>query len=101
MLLQAYLAPDDVGVYRVEGETKSMSAAPQQTRGAFMLASVVRDYSLTGPEAKRAAERGLIKAVWYRSPIARERIKTLMKRNDYPALLHLSIWLALLAGSGV
>jgi fatty acid desaturase len=66
-----------------------------------MLASVVRDYSLTGPEAQRAAERGLTKAVWYRSPIARERIKTLMKRSDYPALLHLSIWLGLLAGSGV
>src|SRR5882762_2827151 len=68
--------------------------------GAFMLASVIRDYSLTGPEAQRAAERGLTKAVWYRSPLARERIKELMKRNDFPALPQLFVWLALLVVSG-
>jgi fatty acid desaturase len=66
-----------------------------------MVAPTIRDYSLTGPEAARAAERGLTRAVWYRSPLARERIKELMKRNDYPALPQLFVWLALLVVSGI
>jgi fatty acid desaturase len=66
----------------------------------MIMLAPIRDYSLTGPEAARAAERGLTHAVWYRSPVARERIKELMRRGDYPALLHLFIWLALLVASG-
>jgi fatty acid desaturase len=76
-----------------------MSAAPQRAQGMTMVAPTIRDYSLTGPEAARAAERGLTHAVWYRSPLARERIKELMQRSDHPALLHLLIWLALLVVS--
>ncbi len=33
-----------------------------------------RDYSLTGPEAARAAERGLAKARWYQTPLPREQL---------------------------
>jgi 2-keto-myo-inositol isomerase len=35
-----------------------------------------RDYSLTGPESRRAQERGLVAAQWYTCPIPRQRLKT-------------------------
>ena len=45
-----------------------------------------RDYSITGPENKRALERGLASADWYQSPIPRPVMKELMKRKDGPAV---------------
>ena len=36
-----------------------------------------RDYRLTGPEAARAAEKGLVSASWYQCPISRKRLKEL------------------------
>jgi fatty acid desaturase len=59
-----------------------------------------RDYSLTGPEAARAKEKGLVSAVWYQSPIARKRMKELMQRSDVPALINTAIWLLSLAATG-
>ena len=59
-----------------------------------------RDYSLTGPEAARAAEKGLVSASWYQSPISRKRMKELMQRRDGPALLDTAIWVIALFASG-
>lgn len=44
-----------------------------------------RDYSLTGPEAARAAERGLAKARWYQTPLPRDQRAALMVRTGQPA----------------
>ncbi|WP_226504514.1 MULTISPECIES: fatty acid desaturase family protein [Pseudomonas] len=63
-----------------------------------------RDYSLTGPEARRAAENGLVSATWYQSPVPRKRLKELMQRSDGPALRDTAIWflsLGLSAGGAV
>lgn len=60
-----------------------------------------RDYSLNGPETKRAFERGLVSAEWYKPPVPRERMKAFMRRSDFPALWHLLLWFALIAGLGV
>ncbi|MDP0978041.1 hypothetical protein, partial [Klebsiella pneumoniae] len=58
------------------------------------------DYSLTGPEAARAAEKGLVSASWYQSPISRKRMKELMQRRDGPALRDTAIWFAALFATG-
>ena len=52
-----------------------------------------RDYSLLGPEAERAVERGLAQAQWYRTAIPRKRMKELMQRRDGPAIRDTLIWL--------
>ncbi len=62
--------------------------------------SGARNYSLVGPEAVAAAERGLVSADWYRSPVPRARMRALMARRDLPALRDTLIWLALLGASG-
>ncbi|MFO1070784.1 MAG: fatty acid desaturase family protein [Geminicoccaceae bacterium] len=59
-----------------------------------MTAFVKRDYSLTGPEGRRAEELGLATAEWYHTPIPRKRLKELMQRSDQPALIHTAIWVA-------
>lgn len=55
-----------------------------------------RDYSLTGPEAQRAIDKGLAGADWYRTPIDRKTMKALMRRSDGPALRDTMLWFALL-----
>jgi fatty acid desaturase len=60
-----------------------------------------RDYSLTGPENRRAQERGLVAAEWYTTPIPRKRLKELMKRKDGPAIRDTLIWFAALIGAGI
>ena len=56
-----------------------------------------RDYRLTGPEAARAADKGLVSASGYQCPISRKRLKELMQRRDGPALRDTALWgLALL-----
>ena len=56
--------------------------------------TIERDYSLIGRDAKRAEERGLANAEWYRCPIPRARLKELMKRKDGPAIRDTAIWIA-------
>jgi fatty acid desaturase len=60
-----------------------------------------RDYRLTGPEAARAAERGLVSAHWYQSPVPRKRMKELMQRRDGPALRDTALWFTALLVSGL
>lgn len=59
-----------------------------------------RDYSITGPENKRAQERGLASAQWYESPIPRATMKGLMRRTNGPAIRDTLIWFVALAASG-
>jgi fatty acid desaturase len=71
---------------------------------AFVVQATRRDYSLTGPESKRAVERGLSEAQWYRTPVDRKRMKQLMQRRNGPAIRDTIIWLGamiVLAGLGV
>lgn len=58
---------------------------------------VKRDYSITGPESKRAQERGLASAEWYTTPIPRQKMKELMKRRNGPAIRDTLIWFGSLA----
>jgi fatty acid desaturase len=60
-----------------------------------------RDYSLLGEESRRAVERGLATADWYRSPIPRQKLKALMQRSDHPALAHLAIWIGAFLVTGI
>jgi fatty acid desaturase len=59
-----------------------------------------RDYSLVGPEAALAVERGLANATWYSSEIPRKRLKELMLRSDSRAIRDTALWLGLLLVSG-
>ena len=45
-----------------------------------------RDYSLLGPDAKRAVHTGLAAAEWYHSEVPRKVMKDLMQRRDGPAI---------------
>lgn len=63
--------------------------------------TVRRDYSLLGPEAQRAKDRGLVSAQWYQCPVPRKRMKELMQRSDHPMLARTALWFALIIGSGV
>ncbi|XID92321.1 fatty acid desaturase family protein [Paenibacillaceae bacterium WGS1546] len=59
-----------------------------------------RDYSITGPESRRAEEKGLVAAEWYTSPIPRAKMKELMKRRNGPAIRDTFIWFGGLAVLG-
>ncbi|PZQ95978.1 MAG: fatty acid desaturase [Cereibacter sphaeroides] len=45
-----------------------------------------RDYSLLGPDARRAVKNGLAAAEWYHSEVPRKEMKALMQREDGPAI---------------
>jgi fatty acid desaturase len=59
-----------------------------------------RDYTLTGPEGRRAVEIGLASAEWYHSEIPRKVMKELMQRTDGSALRDTAIWLGLILLTG-
>ncbi|MDY0745335.1 NADH:ubiquinone reductase (Na(+)-transporting) subunit F [Paucibacter sp. R3-3] len=58
------------------------------------------DYSLTGPNATLAIEKGLAEADWYRSPVPRESLRELLQRRDGPAIRDTLLWFALLGLTG-
>ena len=63
-----------------------------------------RDYSLLGPDGRRAVETGLAAAEWYHTEVPRKVMKELMQRRDEPAIRDTAIWLgsmAVLAGAGI
>ena len=62
---------------------------------------MARDYSLQGPENRRAVECGLAGADWYRPPVDRDSLLSLMKRRDARTAVDTTIWLVLLVGSGI
>jgi Na+-transporting NADH:ubiquinone oxidoreductase subunit F len=59
------------------------------------------DYSLVGPNAARAVQRGLADAKWYASPIPKEKMRALLERRDGPAVRDTLLWFALLLGFGL
>jgi fatty acid desaturase len=59
-----------------------------------------RDYSLHGPDSRRAIETGLASAEWYHSEVPRKVMKDLMQRRDGPAARDTLIWLGLLLLTG-
>jgi fatty acid desaturase/nitrite reductase/ring-hydroxylating ferredoxin subunit len=59
-----------------------------------------RDYSLTGAESRRAVERGLVDAEWYRPPIDPDRLHELVTRTNGRAARDTMLWLVLLAATG-
>ena len=63
--------------------------------------TVLRDYSLSGPENARAVASGLSSAEWYHSEIPRKVMKVLMQRKDGPAFRDTAVWLGLLLFTGV
>jgi fatty acid desaturase len=63
-----------------------------------------RDYSLFGPDAKRAVESGLTAAEWYHTDVPRKVMKDLMARSDAPATRDTIILygsMIVLAGAGI
>ncbi len=63
-----------------------------------------RDYSLLGPDARRAVESGLAAAEWYHTDIPRKEMKALMQREDGPAIRDTILWLGgmvVFAGIGI
>ncbi|MCC2686752.1 MAG: fatty acid desaturase [Paenibacillaceae bacterium] len=60
-----------------------------------------RDYRLNGPENKRAQDRGLAEAMWYKSPVPRERLRELMTRKNGPAIRDTLLGFLVLIGAGI
>jgi fatty acid desaturase len=63
-----------------------------------------RNYSLLGPDGRRAVETGLAAAEWYHTEVPRKVMKELMQRKDGPAIRDTIIWLgsmAVLAGVAI
>ncbi len=58
------------------------------------------DYSLVGKQSKKAEESGLADALWYTSPVPREKMRELLVRKDGPAIRDTFIWFSLIFGSG-
>lgn len=59
----------------------------------------MRDYSLTGEDARLAVAKGLSAGSWYATPLPRAQLKALMRRSDGPALRDTALWFALLLGT--
>ena len=63
-----------------------------------------RDYSLLGPDGRRAVKTGLAAAEWYHTDVPRKEMKALMQRSDQPAIRDTLILygaMMLLAGIGI
>ena len=63
-----------------------------------------RNYSMLGPDARRAVETGLAAAEWYHSDVPRKEMKSLMARSDAPAIRDTVILfgaMVLFAGFGI
>ena len=61
----------------------------------------IRDYSLTGVNAKVSIDKKLASAQWYTSPIDREVYKQLLERRDGPGIRDTMIWFGVLISSGI
>lgn len=60
----------------------------------------MRDYTVGGPSAAVAAERGLVDADWFKPQIDRDVMRQLMQRNNALASFHIASWLAALIVAG-
>src|SRR3712207_9449887 len=68
---------------------------PRWPAPARRRAMAKRNYSLLGPDGRRAVETGLAAAEWYHTDVPRKVMKELMTRTDQPALRDTILWIAL------
>ena len=61
---------------------------------------MLKDYSLRGDESRKAIEMRLAEAVWYQSPVPRDKMRELLVRKNGPAIRDTLIWFGLIFGSG-
>ena len=59
-----------------------------------------RDYSLDGPEGKKAVEKGLANAQWFVPEIDRKDLRRLMQRDDWHATRDTIILFSIIIGFG-
>lgn len=62
---------------------------------------IKKDYSLTGETGKQALENGLAEADWYRCPVAKDKMRQLLSRRDWPGIRDTALWFGLLIACGV
>ena len=60
-----------------------------------------RDYSVVGPEAAHAQERGLAEAEWFRPHVDPDRLRELTERTNARAIADALLWISLIIGFGV
>lgn len=60
-----------------------------------------KDYRLSAANSRQAELKGLVSAQWFACKVDRQEMKQMMKRSDKEALMHLGLWLLLLAATGV
>ena len=58
------------------------------------------DYQLIGGAGERAAAAKLVNAEWYKCPVPRALMKSLMQRDDAHAIRDTALWYALIIGTG-
>ena len=63
------------------------------------MTAVARDYSLVGPEAARAEERGLADGLWFQPDIDPARLRELTGRTNTRAAVDVLLWLALVVAA--
>ena len=77
--------------------TRTSPALPQ----AATIASRTRaDYQLIGGAGERAVAGKLANAEWYKCPVPRTLMKSLMQRDDAHAIRDTALWYALIIGTG-
>ncbi len=64
-----------------------MPMEPKTKATVSMRPPKILNYSLTGENAKRAIELGLVEADWYQSPVPRSTMRQLLVRKNGPAIL--------------
>ena len=62
---------------------------------------IKKDYSLTGETGKHALENGLAEADWYTCPIAKDKMRQLLARKDWPGIRDTFLWFGFLIACGV
>lgn len=60
----------------------------------------LEDYSLVGPNAELAIEKGLAEADWYTSPVPKDKLRSLLQRRDWPGIRDSIIYFGLIVGFG-
>ena len=60
----------------------------------------LNDYSLVGRDTPLTVEKGLAEATWYASPVPKEKMRELLRRQDRTAIRDTILWFALIIGSG-
>lgn len=61
----------------------------------------MRDYTVAGPEAARAVERGLVDGEWFVPPVDPDRLRELSEREFRRPVIDLVLWAVLLVVAGV